>query len=193
MYVSDSYRFIFVRPAKAASTSILSYLDSVVPDLILRSHSWAYDSQHIPLWYVIDKMRPRKKKYFKFSVIRNPFDRAVSIWKYTRQNFEDPGAAGGTLLEFMNYLHSGKCLFHESKYQNLFDFTKGCDFVIRMENLQEDFNVVCDKIGIPPHQLPSKNKTQRKHYTEYYDDETRELVAQYYAKDIERFGYEFEE
>ena len=71
------------------------------------------------------------------------------------------------------------------------------DFIGKFENLQCDFNSICEKIGIPPSKLSHVKKSSQfrkyKHYTEHYDDETRELVAEAYKDDIDRLGYKFGE
>ena len=156
-------------------------------------------------WWFVDRKtkhihaKTAKKIYkenwdenFTFSYVRNPWDQMVSWYKFRKHHN----------LSFDKFLTKYK-IKQEWAYWlpenlNQTDFlvdTNGnqlVDFIGRFENLQEDFNTICDKIGIPQQKLPHKNKTKHKHYTEYYDDETREFVAEKYAKDIEYFGYKYE-
>ena len=70
------------------------------------------------------------------------------------------------------------------------------DFLIRYENLQHDYASVCERLGLSTTALPSlktKTRQERRHYSAYYDDRTRELVQKMYGRQIEQFGYRFEE
>tara|TARA_Y100000310_G_C20458964_1_gene704400 strand:- start:310 stop:597 length:288 start_codon:yes stop_codon:yes gene_type:complete len=73
------------------------------------------------------------------------------------------------------------------------NFGEGTDFLLRFENLQEDFDELCEKIGVSPKKLPHANKTQyrHKHYREYYTRETRNIIRDKYKEDIKKFGYTF--
>lgn len=153
------------------------------------------------------KARPNYKNIedeafeYSFSFARNPFSRIVSAWK-------TPWVSGNEFDKFSKFVKdfcvkpSNYNFFRWSHVMSIFDprmklFNDQGDqlvnFIGKMESYQSDFDIVCDKIGIPRQKLPHKNKTKHKHYTEYYDDETREIVAEKYAKDIEYFGYKFGE
>ena len=135
-----------------------------------------------------EKMKWKFSDYFKFAFVRNPFEREVSLWKYLTKIKRE----GYVKEKFSDFVKLPK----EHTYM---DYVKDEDgtiilvYIGRVENIQEDFNIICDKIGIPQQQLPHNNPTKHKHYTEYYDEETKQIVAEKYAKDIEYFGYEFEE
>lgn len=151
--------------------------------------------------------------YFKFSFVRNPWDKLVSLYfMHTRLNWDlrwDWSAVTAPCFsDFLRITHG----YNKTKQRHIYrghptghmrmsnqldwlvdeNGSLIVDFVGRFENYQEDFNTVCDKIGIPqPQEIPHRNKSEHKHYTEYYDNETREIVATRFAKDIEYFGYEF--
>ena len=158
--------------------------------------------------------------YFKFSMVRNPWDRIVSEYKYR-------GNPRKTEFETYLFNHLPKPSWSDAyrhiipQYEFLYDTESNLavDFVGRFEKLQEDFDEVCCRIGIPQTILPHRNSSssllgvlrnlkdwkrplqdlvslkRRKnifdHYTEYYDDESREFVENLYRKDIEAFGYAF--
>jgi chondroitin 4-sulfotransferase 11 len=144
--------------------------------------------------------------WFCFCFSRNPWDRVVSAYFFLKnhghpehpQDADDFNLYFGAFDTFRDTLLGWDDKFYEQihfrpQYQWICDGDGKLipDFIGKVENLQEDFNTVCDKIGIPRQQLPHANKTKHKHYTEYYDDETKQIVAEKYAKDIEYFGYEF--
>ena len=129
--------------------------------------------------------------YFKFAFVRNPWDRVVSRYFWGVKVNESQMMKEMNSQTFSDYVKNieldGFASFICSQYQ----FTEGCDFIGRTEILQEYFDEVCKIVGVPKQNLIKRNVSSHSHYTEYYDDETREIIAQKYAKDIEYFGYKF--
>lgn len=137
-------------------------------------------------------------EYFKFVFVRNPWDLVISRYfvnnrkkaktmkKFTREHFLE-------FWEQMKKYNAIKGEEHPFQYQFVIG-PKGerlVDFVGRFESLQEDFNIICDKIGIPRKNVPQLGKIKRNAYRDYYTEESRQLVAERFHKDIELFGYEF--
>lgn len=175
--------FLYIKPQKTGTTSIRMILQPYTKYGSVNGisiHGQEEDIHH-HLTYLdyVEILGPeRLKDVVTFTTVRNPYDRWVSWWKYSSSRKDM------TLNQFVQ---------HRTNHQH--NFINGIDniHIIKFENLQQDFDIVCDKIGIPQQQLPYNNRGRHKtkHYTEYYDDETQKLVAEKYARDIECFGYEF--
>ena len=197
--ICNKRKFIFIRVAKTGTSSIVDYLfpkkkfqhwKTHLNNINTKIKNWEnQDPSHYPLYKVKEIISKEKyNKFFKFAFVRNPYERCVSAWRYNiKMGYT---SSEKNLFKFVRDLNPNKI---NSKYLNQYEFVKGCNFIGRFENLQEDFNTICDKIGIPQQKLPHKNKTEHTHYTEYYDEETKQIVAERYAKDIEYFNYKFGE
>jgi hypothetical protein len=208
--ISHKHKFIFIHIPKCGGTSIERAL--------LREHGlagsltkdqkkefglyYAHNGIHVQHQKIDEYDDIYEKKYFTFAFVRNPWEKLLSEYFYILENKSNSDFYS-KFPSFKHFvLHDG---IEERFYRNYahdipqIDFilnikkNKLTNFVGRLESLQQDFDFVCDRIGIPRQQLPHKNKSKHKHYTEYYDEETKSIVAEKYAKDIEYFGYEFGE
>src|SRR5207237_4009355 len=65
------------------------------------------------------------------------------------------------------------------------------DYIGRVETMQESYDEICARIGIPTATLERVNPSKRLDYRQYYDQEQIDGVARLYARDLELFGYEF--
>jgi hypothetical protein len=186
MLISHKHKFITIDIPKTGTTSINSAVSRFIQENDFNfSMSQKMGMRHGTYEQCIAKF-PNYKNYFSFAFARNPWDRMLSFYFFKRNIA--PISKIDKNISFKDFL--------ELPILNQYSYIKGFSrnsFVGRFENLQEDFDIICDKIGIPQQKLPHINKTNHKHYTEYYNNETRRLVSEKYAKDIEYFGYKFGE
>lgn len=134
-------------------------------------------------------------KLFKFTFVRNPWNIIISKylcgWYCSNKRGGEIGYRSGKSLKY--FLSHYKPAVHEHG-DSLFDYfdPNQINFIARFENRNKDLEYISDKIGVKINtNITERSHSDKKHYTEYYDDETRKIVANRYAKDIEYFGYKF--
>lgn len=190
MIISHKHKFIFIHSPKTAGCSVTVALlhspNNLLAEEIKPRHIGAKNIRKLVTEEVF-------LKYHKFGCVRNPWDLQLSKYFFVRKHPQaSPQLSKLAQGDFKTFIKNSKSIgsgFNNFKIEDEIVL----DYIMKYESLQEDFNTVCDKIGIPRQELPHKNATEHKHYTEYYDDETRDIVSKFWARDIEYFGYEFGE
>lgn len=131
---------------------------------------------------------------FKFAFVRNPFDRFVSVcFFFNRKNpafLENPSAWMKSAISRPRFqqrvLVQPQVIQLQDQHNNL-----AMDYIGRYESLQQSMDYISAKLGKPSISLKIKNQSEHKSYKEYYDAELKDLVADFYQRDIAAFGYAF--
>ena len=208
MIISHKHKFIYVKLAKVAGTSTEYFLESFCGPNDVVTPCWPVESEthtprnfeklvsdnkgagHLHLSQLFqDKILYNKCKDYRFVANhRNSWDRTAS--KYGLAVYINE-----TQADFASWLKSlpkGKAsILNATEYNGKCLITDW----IRFTQLHDDLVKFCQslKIDCSDTNLPHVKNSHKKHYTEYYDDETREIVAKRFARDIEYFGYKFGE
>ena len=203
--IVNNIKLGFVHIPKNCGTSITRWL---------LSHRAPLDISDLGLHSTLAELR-LPADYRSVAVIRNPWDRMVSFYHFSKHLIDvrrttNPNAAEvrgipepypdfEQWLEIANGVHyvASKMLpgerqpfwFTPTTPQTVWLHTDPT-LLIRYENLDEGFSRLQELVGCDT-PLPKLNTTEHKHYTEYYNDRTRAIVAKMFALDIERWNYTF--
>lgn len=212
--ISDKHKFIFVHPAKTGGTSIEVALEPHSDCKLVYGKNPRHDNprvrykkkniKHIRLDPARILVGGSLVGWYVFATVRNPWDRCVSAWAYqsTIPERDVPPFSEWCPWRLSRMVPPGVTEKNWGALRPLLDqtmdfirvnITRGEVRFVRFESLQDDFDGVCADLDLPQIELPHTLKTEHDHYSTYYDDRTRALVAEYFARDIARFGYQFEE
>ena len=158
-------------------------------------------TQHARPNYVNNCMNTHARDtYYKFTVVRNPWDRMVSCYYYlyniNKNKFGDFSTwlkNAHTVVTTKSY-REGDHLTPQLEYTHDTDGNQIVDQIGRFETLQTSYNTLCEQINIPCVELKLVNRSGKRlsqDHRDQYSDQDRELVREMYGEEIEQYGYAF--
>lgn len=181
--------YVFIHINKTAGTSIGNAIG-----LPVKHHQTARE--------IIARIgRDKWDTAYKFTLVRNPWDKVVSHYEYRRKrNKTEVATRNVSFSEWVKKTYGtdkDPFFYNNPKaFQPQVEWLKddqgriAIDFIGKFESISDDFDQIKNIIGIEA-ELPHLNASKRAGYQSYYDDETRQIVAQWFHEDIEVFGYSF--
>ena len=220
MILSHAQKFVFLKPMKVAGSSLelslypfLQRGDLALPMSVGRDVLVSKDvigpgqepsvmrlrkqlRHHEPLASALRILRRPLSGYRVFTVERNPWDRAVSMFFWQRKA-QEPLSFDSARTAFGSWVRSGRFVSSFEIY-GLSGYC-GADYVLRYEHLQEDLAWLSDRLGLPsvidisPHNDKAGVRPAGSYdYLRMYDAETIELVGLVAAREAQLMGYRAE-
>jgi len=203
--LSDSKKFLFIHIPKAAGTSIRQVLEPCgVTDYLSYSkgiEKYIMARKKFPphLTYVAaaDLLTVDLNRFYKFTFVRNPWDRFVSMYEYYRKDTKHAMHQRCMSCSFGDFIDDVTARRASFDTRNQIDYIVPparlgpLDFIGKVENIGNDFSNICRALGIENTVLPVLNTTNHQHYKSYYSDALKREIEEFCRPEIEMFGYTY--
>jgi chondroitin 4-sulfotransferase 11 len=191
--ISHKHQFIFVHASRTGGSSIerLAGVNVTKDPRTMYTGNTDFPEKHAGFGYYRRMYPAYFDQYFKFTVVRNPYDRLISAWLWITR--VSRGSSSMTLEQFILSRPPAFALtnFLRLDTMTLTDSVDMFDFVARFETLTQDIKNICKQVGMDNRLLPHTNKTEKVNYREYYSRSDRLAADKLLAEDAEVFGYSF--
>ncbi len=133
---------------------------------------------------------------FTFTMVRNPWDRAVSYYHWLQgQGFDHPAVALAQSAPFETFLadkttQASFCSWPARRYMTDANGTERASAFVRLEHFEQDAAPLITHLGF---ELPLDhvNRSDRGPYKDHYSSKMKDIITECCAEDIARFGYSF--
>lgn len=137
------------------------------------------------------------QRLFTFTLVRNPWDRAVSYYHWLQgQGFDHPAVALAKALMFRDFILHPAILrsfaqLTAPSYMRHSDGTEQCQLYIRLEHFATDAVPLFDHLGFSL-ELKRENTSERQRdWRGYYQPDSQAALARACQEEINRFEYSF--
>ena len=188
---SNRKKFIFIHVPKSAGSAVREALGE--PEV---------GRKHLPWWVYYNANINKYRNYYKFSFVRDPYDRICSAYAYLRGggNGRDDLCVAKRINEYGLFgdfvakeICEGEMQLHplfRPQVEYLYDWKEELmvDYVGRFENIDHDFKVVQSAIGLPDRKLKMVNKGGARPNKK--DPGIHKLIHEKYERDYRLLSYD---
>ena len=198
----------FIRIPKNASTSLYEFFgdSNTVRDEYLDGdnpmHLNIFASSHQSISELEIKLGSEILEKPVLAVVRNPYDRLVSMYFFAKKYdlgkiYDIDTSEFSNFAKGFHYLSKDCNFFHAMPQIGFIEHSEKDNFtVIKFEDLKEGISDFISKNKLSgtfdAENLESLNGTSHKHYSEYYNDKTIDIVKNMWGCDLECFSYSLE-
>ncbi|MEO8210029.1 MAG: sulfotransferase family 2 domain-containing protein [bacterium] len=214
-FIIDKFRFVYVEIPKVACTSFKFWMTQLL-EMDFDISNW--EKIHEVDFPMVKGIELKEKyiDYFKFSFVRNPWERILSCWlskiktpdyddgknwrKGVENNFWRYGDMFRSEMSFEDFINSVTQIpdhdadaHFRSQYTFIYDEDENpiVDFIGRFENIDSDFKKVCEIINCNNTVFPHLHNQKHDHYRKYYNYNTVKSVTKRYEEDIDIFKFTY--
>lgn len=208
MPISYTYNTIFIHIPKCAGTTVEKILGTFTQEEFFSFKKDMFENQkttpqHFTYLQLKNYLPIDWTNFYTFSVVRNPYSRFVSEYKYRKNLFLKNNVSTPNIGSFHDFtlnlnIEEDKRIFDfdghletQTKFlKNESNLIEPSIQIFNFENLAPCWVMLEEKTGVKyQNYLWSRKNNDSTPYQDYYTPEIKDIVYNFYKEDFDNFGY----